>query len=160
MEVTQIDRRQLFTRAGAVGLGALAAMGPTTVLANEDERKGPAGTWHITIVSEGPGAPPPVEGISSFGSNGVFANVDALGVGSSLGSWKQKNGNGFGVTFVSFNFDPSGNNTGKTKARATGTVNGDSIAGRFAFDVFDPAGHVVFSGAGSFSGTRLVVEAL
>ena len=47
---------------------------------------------------------------------------------------------------------------GTVKVTVDGTWHGDAISGTYAFSVLDPAGSgtVIFSGTGSFTGTRIV----
>lgn len=157
----RIDRRQILKGAGAVGVGTLAALVPTTVLAdNEDNAGGFLGAWHAPHTHEtGPFAGTTTDGNIVFTPGGVLIANDTDQQASGLGNWVKSGEAGFRFTFHNFiytNFPPGT----KVKVRAQGTHRGNSILGRFSFQIYDPGGNPVpgVAGTGRFSGARIPIE--
>jgi hypothetical protein len=159
----RMDRRQILKGAGAFGVGTLAALAPATVLADEDRARGLVGTWHAPHTTEtGPFAGPATDGYITFGSGGVLIANDRDGPASGLGNWAKQNDDRFRFTFHTFIFDPNAPPGSKAIVRAQGTLNEESIRGRFSFTVVGPDGNPIpgLIGTGSFRGTRVPIEAV
>src|ERR1700736_357116 len=158
----QIGRRQILKGAGAVGAGVVAALAPATVLAdNEDNANQLLGTWHAPHTHDtGPFAGITTDGNFTFIPGGGFIADDTDQQATGLGNWVQSGENGFRFTFHTFIFNPSFPSGTKVKVRAQGTHDGDSIRGRFSFQVYLPGGSPVpgVAGTGSFAGARIPVE--
>ena len=157
----RIDRRQILTGAGAVGVGTLAALLPATALAsNEDNAGGFLGAWFAPHTHEtGPFAGRTTNGNIVFTPGGVLIANDTDQQATGLGNWVKSGEDGFRFTFHTFiyaNFPPGT----KVKVRGQGTHRDESILGRFSFQVYFPDGSPVpgVAGTGSFSGARIPIE--
>jgi hypothetical protein len=158
----RIGRRQILKGAGAVGVGALAALAPATVLADSgDNEKGLLGTWNAPHTHEtGPFAGTTTDGNFTFTPGGTFIADDTDQQATGLGNWVKSGENGFRSTFHIFIFNPSLPPGTKVKVRAQGTHDGNSIRGRFSFQVYLPGGAPIpgVAGTGSFVGARIPIE--
>jgi hypothetical protein len=158
----RIDRRQILKGAGAIGIGALAALAPATALANEGELEGLVGSWNAPHTAKtGPFAGPPTDGNITFAPGGALAANDSDSPATGLGNWTKHGEHGFRFTFHTFIFNPSVPHGSKVKVRAQGTLDGDAIRGQFSFDVFGPDGNAILglTGSGTFQGTRIRIQA-
>ncbi len=156
------DRRQILKGAGVLSVGALAALGPTTALAKEDEHRGLLGGWDtVHTVEAGPFAGTK-DGTFTFSPGGALSANDVDSPATGLGTWARNEEDGFRFTFQEFVFDPQVPKGTKVKVRGVGTVHRDTIQGRFEFDVLDPVGNVIpgLSGSGPFHGRRIQAEAI
>jgi hypothetical protein len=157
-----MGRRQVLKGAGAVGVGALAALAPATVLAdNEDNADGLLGTWNAPHTHEtGPFAGTTTDGNLSFTRGGAISAHDTDQQATGLGNWVKSGGNGFRFTFHTFIFNPNFPSGTKVKVRGQGTHDGDSVRGRFSFQIYLPGGNPIpgAAGTGSFGGARIPVE--
>jgi len=158
----RIGRRQVLKGAGAVGVGALAALAPATVLAdNADSDDRLLGTWHAPHTHEtGPFAGRTTDGNFTFTPGGAFLADDTDQQATGLGNWVKSAENGFRFTFHIFIFNASFPSGTKVKVRAQGTHDGDTIRGRFSFQVYLPGGDPIpgVAGSGSFKGARIPIE--
>jgi hypothetical protein len=157
-----MGRRQILKGAGAVGVGALAALAPATVLAdNEDNADGLLGTWNAPHTHEtGPFAGRTTDGNFSFTRGGAMSAHDTDQQATGLGNWVKSRENGFRFTFHTFIFNPNFPSGTKVKVRGQGTHDGDSVRGRFSFQIYLPGGNPIpgAAGTGSFGGARIPVE--
>jgi hypothetical protein len=77
------------------------------------------------------------------------------------GAWVHPGGRTFAFTLLQIFYTPSGGNLlGLFKVRATLTLDhsGNEWSGPVKFEVFDPAGNLVFSGEGALQAQRIKVE--
>lgn len=156
----RIGRRELIMGGGA-GAVALAAvtLPASAAFADDDHGHGGGlqGGWLITRHDDSD-PKTAITGVVTFATGGAFAEMDInppSPVG--LGSWSKSGDHRFAVTFWSVALN--GNTfQGTVKVTVDGTWNGDAITGTYTFSVLDPAGSgtVIFSGTGSFTGTRIV----
>ena len=164
MANTLVPRRELLKRMGlaTLGGGAIAALSPTAALADGDHEasSSPVGPWKITIVDQSGPAPVTTQGVAIFNPGGGFENTETGSPSTALGRWVASGEDQFRATFDQFAFDSSQKFVGTAEVRIEGRVRGGSIAGKFAFDVSDPAGNPVpgASGHGTFSGKRFQVK--
>jgi hypothetical protein len=160
----RIDRRQILKGAGVVGVGTLAALVPATALAdNEDQAGGVVGTWHAPHTHEtGPFAGITTDGNLAFAAGGVLIAADTDQQASGLGNWVRSGEDGFRFTFHTLVFNPNFPSGTKVKVRAQGIRRDDAIAGRFSFQIYDPAGNPIpgVAGTGRFSGSRIPIESV
>lgn len=147
MSVAKLDRRQMLMRvgAGAVGASALAALMPATALADDDDPNGLLGGWDVTVIGTSPPSLPH-EAVLMFAAGGGFVTVDSRPRTSGAGSWTKQGDDGFRFTFLAF--DPRGI---RVVLHASGTVHEGTMSGSFSFVVGDN----LFSGSGTFSGTKI-----
>lgn len=159
----KIDRRQLLKGAGVAGVGALAALAPTTALANGGEAgHGIVGSWLVSVTPTSSG-PPPFKGLWSFTPGGVFIATDAIdqlpqfSASPEHGAWVGTGAHKFSLTAMKLLFDPSGNFIGTLKARGMAEVEDDSdtFNGSAKVQLFDPTGTLFFSVSVEFNGTRI-----
>jgi len=158
----RIDRRQILKGAGAISVGALAALAPATVLAdNGNNAEGLLGTWNAPHTHEtGPFAGTTTDGNITFTPGGALIADDTDSPATGLGNWVKSGENRFQFTFHTFVFNPNFPSGTKVKVRAQGTHNENSIRGRFSFQIYHPSGNAIprVAGTGSFHGGRIPVE--
>jgi len=141
------------------GMGSNSLIRPNQTLAADGH--GLVGTWKVTVMPDG---------IPAFTAYNVFT-VDGNSIEFdysnppaaqtiAVGPWTSLGVNSFAFTEVNQLFDNTGAYAGELKVRGNIelTADGNSYSGKFKFDVFDPTGAVVFSGGGTASGKRVVVE--
>jgi PPE-repeat protein len=148
MSLAKLDRRQMLMGigAGAVGAGA-AALAPATALAGDDDTSGLLGGWDITITGTSPPSPPR-EAVLMFAAGGGLVTVDSNPQTSGAGSWTKYGDNGFRFKFIVF--DPTHGGI-RVVVHGSGTAHQGTISGPFNFVV----GNNLFSGSGTFSGTKI-----
>ena len=160
MAFERIGRRELIMGGGA-GAVALAAvtLPASSAFADDDHGRGGGlqGAWLITRHDDSDPTTA-ITGVVTYASGGAFAEMDTnppSPVG--LGSWSKSGDHGFAVTFWSVALDGT-TFQGTVKVTVKGTWHGDAITGTYTFSVLDPSGSatVIFSGTGSFTGTRIV----
>ena len=92
---------------------------------------------------------------------GVSTNPDFGVLTTAHGVWKHQGGRQFAATAISANYDIiTGAYLGYLKARLVLTLNeaGDQMTGLDKVEIFDPAGHVVFTATGTTTFTRIKFE--
>jgi hypothetical protein len=157
----RVNRRQILKGAGVVGVGALAALAPAKVFADTGEAEGLLGTWNAPHHHEtGPFAGVTTDGNIAFAAGGALIAHDTDQQATGSGNWVKHGEKGFKFTFHTFVFQPNLPVGTKVKVRAQGTLNENSISGRFSFQIYDPSGHPIppLHGTGSFGGARIPIE--
>jgi hypothetical protein len=147
MSLAKPDRRQMLMGIGAGAVGAsAAALAPATALADNEDTGGLLGGWDITITGTQPPSPPR-EAVLMFAAGGGFVVLDSTNPPTTgVGGWTKQGNNGFRFKFLAF--DPT---AGRVVVQGSGTVHQGTISGPFTFVV----GNNVFSGSGTFSGTKI-----
>ena len=150
----------------------VAVMITTGAVAQETEGKKPqavskkelAGTWLLTIIPEGPGAPPPFPGLYTFMADGTafFSSVGPPipGLGNpGHGVWVRTGPTTFRATFKQFTFDDIFTTNGSLVVTSTITMTGaDEYTSVEMGNVLDLAGNVVFPIGGTVRARRMKVE--
>jgi len=131
----------------------------------ERQKKAIAGSWLITPTVPGG---PPFKVLINFNEDGTLVgaaqgdvDVQALVNSAGLGAWAHLGGRTFASTLLQIIYTPTGGNlVGLFKARGIHTLDssGNEWSSTFKFEVFDPAGNVVFSGEGTAQAQRIKVE--
>jgi hypothetical protein len=152
--------------AGVIGVGALAALAPTTAIAKgDDDAHGIEGSWLVTVTPGFSPGPPPFKGLWSFTPGGVFIATDAIdqlpqfSASPEHGAWVGKGEREFSVAAMKLLFDPIGNFSGTLKAQGVAQLDegSDAFSGSAKIQLFDPTGKLFFSGSVAFQGTRIRV---
>jgi hypothetical protein len=156
-EVHTIGRRRMLRGAGAAAGGVVVStVGLASAAQADSGHRRVAGRW--MIVHQDEADPTEVRAVISFALGGVFISHDISPAGPPFrGSWERRGNDRFRATFWSgFPGDEGPGSAGPTiRIRARGRVDGDEISGTFTFTVFDPAGEVLESASGTFSGERI-----
>jgi hypothetical protein len=160
MSTGRIGRRELIKGAGAGAVAVAALTLPATSASAERERSrgrsGLLGGWLLTVKN-----PAPDNGTTkatvTFGAGGDLATVDISPPGpAGLGTWRRGEESGdFALTFWAADSDQQQNPGGTVKIHATGSLDGDEISGDYTIAVFLGNGTQVFTGSGTFSGSRI-----
>lgn len=160
----------------AMLITASLSLGQSKKLASEELSVGSSqaivGSWYITVTSNT--FPVPFRGMVTFGEGGgvvASAQGDILlqpppGVPpvatAAHGAWLRRSNREFLFTFRQIFYNGDGNYAGGAKIRNAATLDasGDSMTGQLIVQYYDASDQVVFTGAGSFTGSRIVAEAL
>jgi hypothetical protein len=130
------------------------------------------GSWYMTVTSET--FPVPFRGMITFSEGGgvvASAQGDVLlqappGVPpiatAAHGAWLRTSNREFLYTFRQIFYNADGSYAGGAKVRnaASIDISGDAMSGELVVQYYDANDQVVFTGAGTFTGTRIVAEAL
>lgn len=156
MSTGRIGRRELIKGAGAGAVAAAALTLPATSAAARPEhsKSSVVGGWLITVVNPDNST---TKTVVSFGAGGDFATADISPPSpTGLGSWRSgEESDEFVGTFWAGDSDQQQNPGGTIKVHATGSVDDDDISGNYTIWVFLASGTQVFTGNGSFSGSRI-----
>jgi hypothetical protein len=157
MDEHTMNRRGLFLGAGAVGAVALAGVAGASPASASESGAGPTGSWLITHEDDPKGSGPTTMGIASFAAGGVLINHDIAPAGPpGTGTWVGQGEDRFKGTF--WTGEPGDQGPGSpgviVKVQIRGRVRENKISGTYRFSVTDPAGAVMASGTGKFSGHR------
>lgn len=160
----RINRRQLLKGAGAVGVGALAALAPMKIARAEDDARGIEGSWLVTVAVRGQG-PPPFLSLWSFTPGGVFITTDTINAlpqflaSTEHGVWEATGDREVDAAAIKFSFDPSGNFIGQFKGRGLLELAGDFNTWTSLAEVqqFDLTGKLLFSASVELNATRIRV---
>lgn len=157
----RINRRQLLVGGGAGSL-VLAGLAVPTISAAasgaNSHNDSLEGGWLITRADSTPSPSGPIQAVLSFAAGGAFATHDHNPAGPpGFGAWERQEHNRFVFTFyIGF---PGNGGPGTTgffaKVIANGTQAGQDMSGTYTVQGFDSKGNSVFSGTGSFTGTRI-----
>jgi hypothetical protein len=119
------------------------------------------GTWKVTVTPDGI---PPFAAYNVFtvdGNSFEYDNSNPPGAQTvGVGPWTSAGPNHYVFTEINQLFDNKGNYAGELKVRGSIELSGigDTYKSTFSFDVSDPTGAVVFSGTGTATAKRVVVE--
>jgi hypothetical protein len=145
-------------------LRLIAAQTPADVTLQGSNARTLIGAWSISVT---PTLAPAFASLGTFSADGTLTNISSSSMGfppesPGYGEWVRVGPDRFAITFHTLLGDGAGNLAGRGKVRATLTVGskGDSVAGVFQVDVFDPSGGLIISDTGTVQGSRLKVEAL
>lgn len=130
------------------------------------------GSWQVTVTSET--FPVPFRGLITLNEGGgviASAQGDVLlqppaGVPpvatAAHGAWTRISNRGFLFTFRQIFYTADGTYAGGAKIRNAVTLDafGNSMAGHLIVQYYDANDQLVFTGAGTFTGTRIVAEGL
>ena len=137
---------------------ALAVPAATSARQSRSENHGRSGqilgTWNVQVTVNGQ---PTFPALLTFSAGGGVVETESDVPGTSLGSWEKIGHHTYAVAFQSFTFTGTGQPSGHVIVRSQVTLNNGALSGPFKFDVFDPAGHVVQSGAGTATATRFQI---
>jgi len=112
------------------------------------------GTWNAQVMVNGQ---PTFPALLTFSPGGGVVETESDAPGTGLGSWEKIGHRQYQLAFETFIFNNAGQPGGDVIVRMQATVNGDTASGSFKFDVFDPSGKVVQSGAGTATATRFQI---
>jgi hypothetical protein len=161
---TSATRRQLLKGAGAIGVGALAALAPMKIARAEDDAQGIEGSWLVTVTVRGQG-PPPFLSLWSFTPGGVFIATDTINAlpqfsaSTEHGVWERKGDREVAAAAIKFSFDPSGNFIGQFKGRGVIELAEDFSTWTSLAEVqqFDLTGKLLFSASVDLNAARISV---
>ena len=157
----QIGRRQLVrTAAGVAAGGALVlGAGAESASASSDDHgdgKGLQGTWVVDHTDDPPGDPNPGRIVAGLAAGGVFSAYDLKPPGpGALGAWRTTSHNRFRATSWGSVAGTGGDPDITYRFRIRGKLQGGQITGTYQFTGFGPDDSELFSGTGTFTGTRL-----
>ncbi len=157
----------VFVMLFAVACFAQAAKEPAT-----GASQAIVGSWYLTVTSET--FPVPFKGMVTMSEGGgvvASAQGDVLlqppaGVPpvatAAHGAWARSSNREFLFTFRQIFYTADGTYAGAAKIRNAATLDaaGNSISGQLVVQFYDANDEVVFTGTGSFTGTRIVAENL
>jgi hypothetical protein len=112
----------------------------------------------ITHQDDPPGDQTPVMGVASFAEGGVIINHDISPAGPpATGTWAPRGNDGFkGTLWSGLPGDSGPGSPGVTiRFQIRGRVHKNKMSGTARITIFNPAGGVVTSGTGTFSGQRI-----
>lgn len=115
------------------------------------------GTWNVQVAVNGQPAFP---ALLTFSAGGGVVETESDVPGTAQGSWEKIAHHKYRLAFQSFTFNSTGEPSGHVIVRSQVTLSKGTLSGPFKFDVFDPAGHVVQSGAGTATATRFQIPPL
>jgi hypothetical protein len=161
-----INRRSALIGGGLVGVGAIAALMPTTALAStgHDEEGDAAGGWDVTVTV--PGRPTAkVLVVLTDGGGALRSSQNDLKPASlacpSYGSWANLEEKGqFAITFRNFRYSATGDLVGTSKIRVRATVNadGDGFSGSGNTQLIDLTGSITATISFTVDAIRVAVE--
>jgi hypothetical protein len=144
----------------ALIIAGVSANGLNSARAQNKKVKGLAGSWDVAATT-------PTQGsfnvfISFFDDGNVIADEPGSEESSGHGNWSATGGPNVAYTFKSV--FGNANQQVLASLKVVGTlqynVAQDNWTGPFKIEVFDPNGNLVFSDRGTFTGTRIAIEAL
>jgi hypothetical protein len=112
------------------------------------------GTWDVKVSPDGAA---PFAALLVINRDGSLVETEADAPGTGLGAWKRLGGGRFALAFKTFILNEQGQPAGSVLVRSQVTVNGDTVSSPLKFDVSDPTGKVVQSGAGTATATRFTI---
>ncbi len=130
------------------------------------------GSWYLTVTSET--FPVPFKGMITFSEGGGLvasaqgdilldapAGVAPIGT-AAHGAWTRTSNRHFLFTFRQILYNADGSYAGGAKIRNAGRLDssGNHMSGQLVVQYYDANDQVVFTGAGAFTGTRIVAESL
>lgn len=137
-----INRRQALMGAGVAGIGALAALAPTSALASGESADAIVGGWSGSASSPGLS----FDILMTFSVGGGLTGSGSIDLSPQFlstpvyGSWVKTGenttgGNVYGLTVFFFAFKPDGTPLGKVKVLATATLSEATgkLSGKFEF---------------------------
>ena len=137
---------------------ALAVPAATSARQSRSENHGRSGqilgTWNVQVTVNGQ---PTFPALLTFSPGGGVVETESDAPGTALGSWEKIGHHTYQVAFQAFTFSNAGQPNGHVIVRAHVTLSNGTMSGPFKFDVFDPANHVVQSGAGTATATRFQI---
>ena len=129
---------------------------------SENARHRLPGSWHAQAGTAAQGTFP---GLFTFTSDGGVIGTESPGPFESpaIGSWVARGG-GAAFTFFALFGSPAGGGQNTGRLKVVGSLHFDHAAdgwsGPFKIDVFDAAGHLLFTDRGQITLTRIVVESI
>ena len=115
-----------------------------------------AGTW-LWDVTNADGTKN--ETMGTFSPGGGLVTTGRIGGQVGLGSWEYLGRNRIADTYQVY-AQQNGQFSVLLVVRAEAVIRGDTMSGRFEFDVINPAGERVFSDSGTFTGERYETQPL
>ena len=161
-----IDRRSALKGGGLLGAGAIAALIPTTALANRghEEIGDATGGWDVTVTVVGrPTAQVLV--VLTSGGGALRSSQNDLKPASlaspSYGSWANLDEKRqIAITFRNFRYTATGDLVGTSKIRVRGTLSedGDGFSGGGNTQLFDLAGNITATISFTVDASRIAAE--
>lgn len=158
MSEARIGRRQLVRTAAAVTAGGALAVGTGVGSASAHDNHGGGalqGAWRITHTDDPPGSSEPGVTIVGLAAGGVVTATDIMPAGpTGTGAWSA-NGKRLRVTYWAALPGEGEEPGGSIRIQARGRLQGGMLSGTFTVTGFAPDGTEVFTGTGTFTGTRI-----
>jgi len=156
MTASSIDRRHLVRTAAGVAVGGVLVAGSGVAAASADEHAGLIGSWWLEHSDDPPAPPSPGIAIVSMAPGGVIVANDIRPAGVVRnGSWSG-DADHFRATLWAPLAPPTGGaDPGSTRVQIQGRLSGGVMVGTAAITGYSPDGTQIFSGTGTFRGTRL-----
>jgi hypothetical protein len=136
---------------------ALAVPAATTAKQSRSESHGSGqilGTWSIQVTPTGQ---PTFQALATFSPGGGMVETESDAPGTAQGAWEKIGRRTYQFAFQSFIFDSKGQPGGHVIVRSRATLSHGTLSGPFKFDVVDPTGKIVQSGAGTATATRFQI---
>lgn len=137
---------------------ALAVPAATSARQSRSENHGGSGqilgTWSIQVT---PNGQPTFQALATFSPGGGMVETESDAPGTAQGSWEKSGPRTYQFAFQTFIFSGTGQPGGHVIVRSQATLRHGTLSGPFKFDVFDPTGHIVQSGAGTATATRFQI---
>jgi hypothetical protein len=112
------------------------------------------GTWDVQVTPDGQ---QPFQVLTTFTRDHSVIETEADIPGTGQGAWKRVGRHRFAFAFQNFLFNETGEPAGHSVVRGVATLSGDTLTAPFKFNIYDQAGNVVASGAGTSTATRFVI---
>jgi hypothetical protein len=158
MGKTKIDRRQLVRTAAGVAAGGVLVGGTSATAASASDSSSGGdvlGAWWVEHTNDPPADPEFGISVVSIGAGGIIVSNDIRPAGPvSNGAWAMHDDR-FRATF--WGSAPLGPDVepGSVRIVVRGRLRNGKLVGTFAVTGYDADGEELFSGTGTFSGTRI-----
>jgi len=154
------ERRQVLRAASAAGAAAVAGITITDSARADDSESGDpiVGAWVVTHRDNPPGPPNIGKAVVTAAPGGALQNVeDAPPTGVGAGAWRSLGGGRFQSVFQTGVAGQKAGDPGViVEVRPRGRVHGNTMVGTYTLSGSSAdTGDVLFSGSGTFTGSRL-----
>lgn|GEM_PF-3539381 len=156
-----MERRHVLRAASVAGAAAVAGLAVTDSARADNDEGGNSvvGAWVVTHRDDPPGPPNIGKSVVTAALGGAFENVEIAppdGVGA--GAWRSLGGGRFKSVFQTGAPGQKAGDPGLiVEVRPRGRVTGNTISGTYTVSGSNAdTGVVLFSGTGTFTGTRLI----
>lgn len=159
MSELTLDRRQMVRAAAGVAAGGalVAGAGVGSAAADDDNGKRLFGSWWVTHTDDPPAPPNVGVSVVSVLAGGVIISNDINPAApTSTGVWRMRRNNRFRAAFwVGFPAGGPPDAPAYARIEVSGRLEDGEISGTFTFTGFDANDVELFSGTGTFEGTRI-----